>query len=210
MKQIFFFLLTIIPWTLFAQLDTNLPKVKTANGILEGINDSGILTFKGIPFATPPVGDLRWKEPQPVVNWDGIRKANKFGPRAMQRPVYGDMGFRSDGMSEDCLYLNVWTPAKFSTEKLPVLVYFYGGGFRAGDGSELRYDGESMSRKGIVSVTVNYRLGIFGFFAHPVLTKESPYHGSGNYALLDQNAALKWVQQNIAAFGGDPKKVTIA
>src|SRR5947207_7730171 len=128
----------------------------------------------------------------------------------MQFNVLGDMNFRSDGMSEDCLYLNVWTPAKSGNEKLPVLVYFYGGGFLAGDGSELRYDGESTARKGIVSVTVNYRLGVFGFFAYPELTRESPHHASGNYGLLDQNAALRWVQRNIAAFGGDPKRVTIA
>ena len=210
MKRIFFFLLTFIPWTLFAQLDANLPKVKIANGMLEGVSSSGITIFKGIPYAQPPVGELRWKAPQPFKDWDGIRKADQFGPRAMQKALFGDMAFRSNGVSEDCLYLNVWTPAKSSTEKLPVLVYFYGGGYMAGDGSELRYDGESMSRKGIVSVTVNYRLGIFGFFAHPELSKESFYHGSGNYALLDQNAALKWVQQNIAAFGGDPKRVTIA
>src|SRR5438552_9848454 len=128
----------------------------------------------------------------------------------MQRLIFGDMGFRSNGMSEKCIYLNVWTTAKSSKERLPVLVYFYGGGFVAGDGSEARYDGESMARKGIVSLTVNYRLGVFGFLAHPDLTKESTRHASGNYGLLDQNAALRWVQQNIAAFGGDPKRVTIA
>lgn len=184
--------------------------VKLSNGSLEGTDESGIRTFKGIPFAAPPVGNLRWREPQPVQNWQGIRKADKFGPRAMQRAVFGDMNFRSNGVSEDCLYLNVWTPAKAGNERLPVMVYFYGGGFIAGDGSEPRYDGESMARKGIVTVTVNYRLSIFGFFAHPELTKESPHHSSGNYGLLDQSAALRWVQQNIGAFGGDPKKVTIA
>ena len=186
-------------------------QVKTANGVLEGVTEaSGIRSFKGIPFAAPPVGDLRWKEPQSTKNWQGVRKADHFGPRAMQRPIFGDMGFRSDGMSEDCLYLNVWTPAKSATEKLPVLVYFYGGGFVAGDGSEGRYDGESMARKGIVALTVNYRLGVFGFMAHPEMTKESPHHASSNYGYLDQTAALRWVQQNIAAFGGDPKRVTIA
>ena len=190
--------------------ESDMKQVKTANGMLEGICDSGICVFKGIPFAAPPVGELRWKEPQPVQNWVGVRKAGKFGPRAMQRPIYGDMNFRSDGVSEDCLYLNVWTPAKSSGEKLPVLVYFYGGGFAAGDGSEYRYDGESMSRKGIVAVTVNYRLGVFGFLSHPELTKESPHHASGNYGLMDQAAALKWVSQNISAFGGDPKRITIA
>lgn len=187
------------------------PQAKTANGVVEGVTEaSGIRAFKGIPFGQPPVGDLRWKEPQPVKNWQGVRKTVKFGPRAMQRAIFGDMGFRSDGMSEDCLYLNVWTPAKSEKEKLPVLVYFYGGGFMAGDGSEGRYDGESMATKGMVALTVNYRLGVFGFMAHPELTKESPNHSSGNYAYLDMAAALRWVQQNIAAFGGDPKRVTIA
>ncbi|MBV9963365.1 MAG: carboxylesterase family protein [Parafilimonas sp.] len=194
----------------FAQLHNATPTVKTANGILEGTDVSGIKTSKGVPFAAPPVGDLRWREPQPVQNWTGVRKATKFGPRAMQLPVFGDMSFRSAGMSEDCLYLNVWTPAKKGDEHLAVLVYFYGGGFMAGDGSELRYDGESLARRGIVMVTVNYRLGVFGFFSYPELTKESQNHASGNYGLLDQSAALKWVQQNIAAFGGDPKKITIA
>ena len=210
MKHILFFLVALLPLTLFAQLGNEVPKVRITNGTLEGSSSSGISIFRGVPYAQPPVGNLRWKAPQPVKNWEGVRKAEKFGPRAMQKPIYGDMNFRSDGVSEDCLYLNVWTAAKTGNEKLPVLVYFYGGGFQAGDGSELRYDGESMSRKGIVTVTVNYRLGIFGFFAHPELSKEAPYHASGNYALLDQSAALKWVEQNIASFGGDPKKVTIA
>jgi para-nitrobenzyl esterase len=187
-------------------------RVKTANGVIEGTGkqSSGVRVFKSIPFAQPPVGDLRWKEPQPVKSWQSVRQATQFGPRCMQAPIFGDMGFRSNGMSEDCLYLNVWTPANSGKERLPVMVYFYGGGFVAGDGSEPRYDGESMAAKGIVAVTVNYRLGVFGFMAHPELTKESPHHASGNYGLLDQNAALRWVQQNITAFGGDPKKVTIA
>ncbi len=185
-------------------------QVKTANGIIEGTEHDGIRSFKGIPFAAPPVGDLRWQAPRPPQSWSGVRKADKFGPRAMQLPVFGDMNFRSDGMSEDCLYLNVWTPAEPGKSKLPVLVYFYGGGFIAGDGSEPRYDGGNMARKGIVTVTVNYRLGLFGFFAHPELTKESRKHVSGNYGLLDQHAALEWVHKNIAAFGGDPKRVTIA
>ena len=187
-------------------------QVNTANGIIEGEFDikTNIQSFKGIPFAQPPVGNLRWKAPQPVTNWTGIKQTKKFGPRAVQSNIFGDMGFRSDGISEDCLYLNVWSPAKSSDEKLPVLVYFYGGGFAAGDGSEYRYDGENMAKKGIVTLTVNYRLGIFGFFSHPELTKESPNHASGNYGFLDQNAALKWVQANIAKFGGDPKRVTIA
>jgi para-nitrobenzyl esterase len=187
------------------------PRVKTSNGTLEGTTEtSGIHTYRGIPFAQPPIDDLRWQPPQPVENWPGVRNAKQFGPRCVQSPIFNDMVFRSNGMSEDCLYLNVWTPAKSSSERLPVLVYFYGGGFVAGDGSEPRYDGENMAKKGIVAVTVNYRLGVWGFLAHPALTKESPHHASGNYALLDQNAALKWVNKNIAAFGGDPRKVTIA
>ena len=207
-----FFLLTApVLSTAYGQVAGNelALQAKTANGMLEGVNESGVRSFKGIPFAKPPVGGLRWKEPQPVAAWDGIRKADKFGPRAMQLPVFGDMNFRSNGMSEDCLYLNVWTPALSDKDRLPVLVYFYGGGFIAGDGSEPRYDGLQLSRRGIVTITVNYRLGVFGFLAHPELTKESAHHASGNYALMDQAAALTWVQQNIAAFGGDPKRITI-
>ena len=187
-------------------------RVKVAAGMLEGAGplSTGVREFKGIPFADPPVGSLRWREPQPVKPWSGVRQAAKFGARCMQLPIFGDMNFRSDGMGEDCLYLNVWTPAKSAGARLPVLVYFFGGGFMAGDGSEPRYEGASMAAKGIVAVTVNYRLGVFGFFAHPALTKESPHHASGNYALLDQSAALQWVKQNIASFGGDPRKITIA
>ncbi|NLG76863.1 MAG: carboxylesterase family protein, partial [Xanthomonadaceae bacterium] len=187
-------------------------RVKIANGTLVGVVDKekDLRIFKGIPFAQPPVGDLRWREPQPVKNWQGERKATEFSAQCMQRRIFDDMVFRSNGVSEDCLYLNVWTPAKSASEKLPVLVYIYGGGFVAGDGSEPRYDGASMAQKGIVTVTLNYRLGVFGLFAHPELTKESPHKASGNYALLDQHAALEWVQRNISAFGGDPKRVTIA
>ncbi len=186
------------------------PKVRTENGVIDGIDDSGVLIFRGIPYAAPPVGDLRWKEPQPVRNWTGVREAKKFGPRPMQAPIFSDMVFRSDSVSEDCLYLNVWTPAKSDHDRLPVLVYFYGGGFLAGGASEIRYDGESMARRGIVVVTVNYRLGVFGFLAYPELTKESPHYSSGNYGLLDQAAALQWVNRNIESFGGDPSKVTNA
>ncbi|MEO8413079.1 MAG: carboxylesterase family protein [Ginsengibacter sp.] len=210
LSAVLFFIIIVLAGV-SAQLNTtNAPRVQTSNGMLEGTYESGIAVFRGVPFAAPPTGDLRWREPQPLQNWTGVRKADIFGPRAMQLPIFGDMNFRSNGVSEDCLYLNVWTPSKTGKEMLPVLVYFYGGGFIAGDGSEPRYDGESMSRRGIVAITVNYRLGVFGFFAHPELTKESPHHASGNYGLLDQAAALQWVQQNIRAFGGDPKKITIA
>jgi para-nitrobenzyl esterase len=184
--------------------------VKTANGLLEGTTEKDLRIFQGIPFAAPPVGELRWKAPQPVQNWNGVKHVHGFAAQCMQGRVFKDMVFRAAGASEDCLYLNVWTPAKSASERLPVLVYFYGGGFMAGDGSEPRYDGAAMARRGMVTLTVNYRLGVFGFFAHPELTKESPQRASGNQGYLDQAAALRWVQTNIAAFGGDPKKVTIA
>lgn len=182
------------------------------HGVIEGLYDTktGIQTYLGIPFAKPPVGQLRWKAPQPLTPWVGVKETKKFGPRPMQRLIWGDMNSRSSGVSEDCLFLNVWTPAKRNSGGLPVLLYFYGGGYVAGDGSEPRYDGETMASKGIVVVTCNYRLNIFGFLAHPELSAEAPYKASGNYGLLDQVAALKWVQKNIAKFGGDPKKVTIA
>lgn len=187
-------------------------QVKVENGIIEGNYSTvdGIQTYFGIPFAKPPVGELRWKAPQPLENWTGVMETKAFGPRPMQKMFFGDMKSRSNGVSEDCLYLNVWTPAKRNTKGLPVLVYFYGGGNVAGDASEPRYDGRSMAQEGMVVVTTNYRLNIFGFLAHPDLSAEAPYKASGNYGLLDQHAALEWVQKNIAAFGGDPKKVTIA
>ncbi len=186
--------------------------VSIRQGTLRGSKDlkTGVCTYKGIPFARPPVGELRWQPPQPPTPWAGIYEATHFGPRAMQLPVFGDMSFRSKGMSEDCLYLNVWTPGSSGTENYPVLLYFYGGGHIAGDGSEPRYDGGSLAQKGIVVVTANYRLNIFGFLAHPELTHESPHHASGNYGFLDQVAALQWVQQNISAFGGNPDTITIA
>lgn len=186
------------------------PQVKTSNGILEGLEVSGIKVFKGVPFAEPPVGELRWKAPQPVKPWAGVRKAHDYGPNPMQQPLFGDMNFGTKEMSEDCLYLNIWTPAKTMNEKLPVLIYFNGGGLVAGSGSEPRYAGTGMARKGIVSVTANYREGIFGFFAHPELSAETSYKGSGNYGFMDQAAAIKWVKENIAAFGGDPERITIA
>ena len=186
------------------------PQVRVESGVLEGALDGDLRTFKGVPFAAPPVGDLRWREPKPPLAWTGVRPATEFGSRPMQLPVFGDMVWRSPGMSEDCLYLNVWAPkVKTGAKRLPVLVYFYGGGFVAGSADEPRYDGAAMARQGIVAVTVNYRLGPFGFFAHPELTAESPHRASGNYGLLDQSAALAWVRRNIAAFGGDPKRVTI-
>lgn len=209
---LFSFSLLILAGTAGAQSatsNTQSLQVPTASGVVEGVREiSGVRSFKGIPFAAPPTGDLRWKEPRPVKSWSGVKKCDHFGPQAMQPRIYSDMIFRSAGVSEDCLYLNVWVPDG-GAKDLPVLVYFYGGGYMAGDGSELRYDGESMAKQGIVAVTVNYRLGVFGFLAHPELTKESPHHASGNYGLMDQAAALAWVHKNIRAFGGDPSRVTI-
>jgi para-nitrobenzyl esterase len=207
------FILLIISSS-FSQKNNNCLAVQTKidNGTIEGNFDTktGLQLYFGIPFAQPPVGPLRWKAPQPLDNWKGVKQTKKFGPRPVQAIVFGDMNSRSDGLSEDCLYLNVWTPAKRDTKDLPVLVYFYGGGFVAGDGSEPRYDGASLAQKGIVVVTANYRLDIFGFLALPELSAESPYKASGNYGLLDQVAALQWVRKNIAAFGGNPNHVTIA
>jgi para-nitrobenzyl esterase len=185
--------------------------VRTASGAVEGRTtaDGTVRIFEGIPYAAPPVGKLRWKPPQPVRPWNGVREATKFGARCMQGNVYGDMDFRDSGPSEDCLYLNVWTPAKDANANLPVMVWIYGGGFAAGSTSEPRQDGEMLAKKGVVVVSMNYRLGVFGFFAYPGLTAESVHHASGNYGLLDQVAALEWVRKNIAAFGGDPHEVTI-
>lgn len=186
-------------------------QVRTDAGTVEGSasTDGKVQVFKGIPYAAPPVGALRWREPQPVPAWKGVRKATEFGARCMQARVFDDMVFRDAAPSEDCLYLNVWTPKTSKDAKLPVMVWIYGGGFQAGATSEPRQDGERLAHKGVVVVSMNYRLGIFGFFSHPALTKESPHHASGNYGLLDQAAALQWVRKNIAAFGGDPQNVTI-
>jgi para-nitrobenzyl esterase len=185
------------------------PTARTANGMVRGeVLGTGITLFKGIPFAAPPIGERRWKPPQPAANWQGVRSATRFGPQCMQARIYSDMVFRNEGTSEDCLYLNVWTPKASAGARLPVLVYIFGGGFMAGDGSEPRYDGENLARRGLVVVTLSHRLGIFGFFSHPALAAESPQHASGNYGLMDQVAALRWVKANIAAFGGDPARVT--
>ncbi len=186
-------------------------RVKIETGTLEGTtnSDSSVRIFRGVPFAAPPVGNLRWQRPMPVQPWTGVRLADKFGAHCVQGAIFGDLVARSTEMSEDCLYLTVWAPAKPPSKHLPVYVWFHGGGFAAGAGDEARYDGESFAKQGIVVVNANYRLGVFGFFAHPELTRESAYQASGNYGLLDQVAALQWVRKNIAAFGGDPRKVTI-
>ena len=184
----------------------DVPVVHLDSGIVSGISGSApeVRVYKGIPYAAPPVALLRWRAPQPAQHWDGIRKAEKFSPVCMQNTAPN-----APPPSEDCLYLNVWTTAKSSSERRPVMVWIYGGGFTGGSASQPDYDGDALSRKGVVVVTFNYRLGLFGFLAHPELTKESDRRASGNYGLMDQIAALQWVQKNIAAFGGDPKKVTI-
>ena len=184
-------------------------QVKTQYGILEGFEEDGVKKFLGVPFAQAPVGELRWKAPQPVQPWEGVREAKSFGDDPMQLNVFGDMNFRGSGRSEDCLYLNIWTTATSTADALPVLIYFNGGGLMAGSGSEPRYDGSSIAKEGVIGVTANYREGVFGFFAHPDLTAASDYKGSGNYGFLDQVAAIQWVKENIAAFGGDPARINI-
>jgi len=184
-------------------------QVKTQYGILEGFEEGGVKKFLGVPFAQAPVGELRWKAPQPMQPWEGVRPAKEFGADPMQLDIFGDMAFRGAGRSEDCLYLNIWTTAATTADGLPVLIYFNGGGLMAGSGSEPRYDGSSMAKQGVIGVTANYREGVFGYFAHPELTAASDYKGSGNYGFLDQVAAIKWVKENIAAFGGDPNRITI-
>ncbi len=201
-----------------AQTNNAFDIVKTDAGSISGMinSDGSIHVFKGIPFAAPPVGKLRWKAPQSVQSWKGVKKCDVFSASPMQgAPVPFSMWSEEflipkEPISEDCLYLNVWTGAISPTEKRPVLVWIYGGGFASGGSAVPIYDGEAMAKKGIVFVSINYRVGIFGFFAHPELTKESPHHASGNYGLMDQVAALQWVKKNIAAFGGDADNVTIA
>jgi len=177
--------------------------VRVEEGLLQGTLEDGLTVYRGIPFAAPPVGDLRWRAPRPAEKWEGVRQAVKFAPGPIQG--WGPPA----GKSEDCLYLNIWTPAKSSTDRVPVLVWIYGGGFNAGSTSEPVYSGEKLARKGVILVSIAYRVGQLGFLAHPELSAESPNHVSGNYGLLDMIAGLRWVQRNIAAFGGDPRKVTI-
>jgi para-nitrobenzyl esterase len=182
------------------------PRVKTRSGVVEGKVDGAVHIFLGIPYAAPPVGNLRWKAPVPVAKWSYVRKATEFGSHCLQGNIYGDMTFRDPGGSEDCLTLNIWVPAG---KNLPVMVWIYGGGFVAGSTSEARQDGIHLAQQGVIVVSMNYRLGVFGFLVHPELAKESGHNSAGNYGLLDQLEALKWVHENIASFGGDPGNVTI-
>ncbi len=202
--------LCLLGFTLRAQASDSLT-VKTDAGTLKGkmSSDGQVRAFLGIPYAAPPVGPLRWRPPQPAVKWEGTRSATSFGARCMQPRLYSDMIFRDPGQSEDCLTLNVWTPNVKHDAKLPVMVWIYGGGFETGGTSEQRQDGEHLAHKGVLVVSMNYRLSIFGFFALPALAAESPAHAAGNYGLMDQAAALRWVRRNIAAFGGDPENVTL-
>ena len=183
--------------------------VVTESGAISGVRENGLDVYKGVPFAAPPVGDLRWRPPAPVPPWTGTRKADAFAPACMQVGV-SMPGETPPAVSEDCLYLNIWTPAKSAQEHLPVIVWIYGGGYINGSASMPLYWGDQLAHKGVIVVTIAYRLGPLGFLAHPELTRESPHHSSGNYGLMDQIAALEWIQRNIAAFGGDPKSVTIA
>lgn len=188
--------------------------VRVEQGLLQGTLVDGVMVYKGVPYAAPPVGNLRWRAPQPPAHWNGIRKADKSAANPMQvmYPKYGPWtsAYMPKGkISEDCLYLNIWTSAKSPGEKLPVLVFIPGGAFTGGSGDVPLYNGKNLAKKGVVVVTINYRVGVFGFLALPALTKESKHHSSGNYGLLDQLAALKWVHENISAFGGNPNRVTI-
>jgi para-nitrobenzyl esterase len=223
----FSFLCLTIPMLLLhsakpQQVETKGPLVHLASGTLAGHRSGDIAVFNGIPFATPPIGPLRWREPQPIAPWTGIRDATNPSRPCFQS-LQGTDGFlqplaeaygvayspQTLDPSEDCLYLNVWTPELQPATRLPVMVWLHGGSNRVGSGAEPGYDGASLASRGVIVVTINYRLGVMGFFAHPELTAESPHHSSGNYGLLDQIEALRWVKQNIAQFGGDSENVTL-
>ncbi len=210
------FLIVLVSFSITAKAQNTV--VQTANGKIQGsVNtEKTVRIFKGIPFAAPPVGDLRWKAPQAVQNWMGIKQCTSFLASPIQnkpQPFYcwsEEFIAQPEPLNEDCLYLNVWTTAKAKSAKQPVFLWIYGGGLSSGSANCAIYDGEEMAKKGVIFVSINYRVGVLGFMAHPELTKESGYNASGNYGILDQVAALKWVQKNIAAFGGDPNNVTIA
>src|SRR5262245_53604354 len=234
MKRIECFLAVALLVTAIANASAMIPEqVRIETGVLAGSLSTGqptVRVFKGIPFAAPPLGENRWKAPQPVAKWEGVRKADAFGapcaagapnpgrggggggrgaaaPAAAQAPAAPP---REPARAEDCLYLNVWTSANSPSDKRPVMVWIYGGGFTGGSGGMAWYDGENLAAKGPVIVTLNYRLGSLGFFAHPELAKESGHNASGNYGMMDAIAALQWVKKNISAFGGDPNNVTVA
>jgi para-nitrobenzyl esterase len=182
--------------------------VRIDGGLVQGVQTEGLSVYKGLPFAAPPVGALRWRDPQPATPWKGVRDARSFAPACMQTSV-SMPGETPPPISEDCLYLNVWTPARRADARLPVMVWIHGGGFTSGSAAMPLYWGDRLAKRGVIVVTVAYRLGALGFLAHPELTRESRRNSSGDYGLMDQIAALKWVKRNIAAFGGDPSRVTI-
>lgn len=194
--------------------------ITTKYGQVQGICGEGYTVFRGIPYATPPVGPLRFKRPRPPIPWKGIRRCNTWGAACPQKCSHTSDSQSSwavefyyrdypPHMDEDCLYLNIWTPAKNGNEMLPVMMWIHGGGAQEGYGHELEFDGEALCKKGVILVTINYRLNIFGFFSHPDLSLENPEHASGNYGIMDQRMALLWIRENIRAFGGDPNNITV-
>jgi len=210
MQRFFFALLAVMAVSVsWSVAQDSAPQVKLDSGLIVGVNTNGVHSFKGIPFAAPPTGALRWRAPQPVIPWSGVRSAAEYGADCMQVPFPSDAAPLGGKLNEDCLYVNVWTPASATNKKLPVMVWIYGGGFVNGGTSPSVYDGTHFAEQGVVFVSINYRVGRFGFFAFPALTQENPQEPHGNYGYLDQIAGLQWVQRNIAAFGGDPKQVTL-
>ena len=214
MRNFMFYVVMFVMFTAVLTAAQQPVTVKVEQGLLQGTLENGVMVYKGVPYAAPPIGKLRWHAPQPPAHWKGIRKADKFSANPMQVMVH-ELGpwtpeYQPQGaISEDCLYLNIWTTAKSSKEKRPVVMYIPGGAFTGGSGDCPVYNGENLAKKGLVVVTINYRVGVFGFLALPELTKESRHQSSGNYGLLDQLAALKWIRKNISAFGGNPNQVTI-
>jgi para-nitrobenzyl esterase len=212
MRRMMFATLTTVAWCGWMVHAADQPfgeRIKIDSGELQGAVQDGVLSFKGVPFAAPPVGDLRWRAPQPVKAWSGVKPAIAYGHDCMQLPFPSDAAPLGTEPAEDCLVLNVWRPAQKASGKLPVMVWIYGGGFVNGGSSPSVYDGSQFARRGVVLVSFNYRVGRFGFFAHPALTRENPKGPLGNYAYMDQIAAMQWVKRNIAAFGGDPGNVTV-